>query len=367
MSNQPHICHISTPLSWRGGEQQAAYLIEELEALNVPQSMFCAAGGEFGKRMKSAGRTVETASKGFSTNPVFAWKLAKYARKQGAQVIHCHDSHALTFGYLATVLFGNRIPLVASRRVDFPIGKSPFSLNKYNHAIVGRILCVSDAIRDIVRPALKRPEVAQTVYSGVDLSRFHPGQHSGTLRKEFGIGDDVPLIGTVAALADHKDFPTWLDTVQQLIANGCNAHFVIIGDGPMKAAVESGIASRNLGKHVTMAGFRTDVPDLLPELDMMLFTSKTEGLGTSLIDALASGTPIVATRAGGIPEVIEAGKSGLLAPVGDVEALAAAACSLMENAAQRKEFSANGIERATLFSQQETAQNTLAVYHDLLR
>ena len=117
MPNTLHILHVSTPTSWRGGEQQAAYLVEELKKAGIEQSILCTAGGEFAKRMRARGVRVETTRKGFSTNPAFASKLARMARKVGATTIHCHDSHALTFGYMATTLFGNKVPLVASRRV----------------------------------------------------------------------------------------------------------------------------------------------------------------------------------------------------------------------------------------------------------
>lgn len=365
MAQALHILHISTPVTWRGGEQQAAYLVEELQQKGIQQSAFCARNGAFSKQLETLGIKHQTAVRGISSNPIFARKLARYAKKTGATLLHCHDSHALTFAWLAAVLFGCKLPIVASRRVDFPIGKGALSLKKYNHPQVQAVLCVSNAIRDMVRPSLKRPEVAQTVYSGVDLSRFLPGTNSGLLRSQFGIAQHLPLVGIVAALADHKDYPTWLRTVRTLVDAGCNAHFVIVGNGPMENEVKAEIERLQLGQHVTMAGFRNDVPEVLPELDVFLFTSKTEGLGTSIIDALASGTPVVATRAGGIPEIIEHGQSGLLAPVGDAQALAAAVQQVLSNADLRSKLVAGGLQRAQAFSRSATANATLAVYRSI--
>ena len=366
MPNTLHILHISTATSWRGGEQQAAYLAEELKAAGIRQTIFCVAGGEFAKRMRTTGLTVITAQKSFSTNPAFASKLARTARKVGATVMHCHDSHALSFGYMATTLFRNKIPLVASRRINIPIGKGFFSLKKYRHPIVGRILCVSNAIRDMVRPSLDHPEVAQTVYSGIDLKRYRPDSAPGKLRKQLEISPDVPLVGTVAALAELKDYPTWLQTVHQLVNDGCKAHFVMVGDGPMKAEITALRDELQLQEHVSMIGFRNDVPDLLPELDVLLFTSKSEGLGTTLSDTLASGTPIVTTRAGGIPEVIPEGEHvGLLADVGDANTLASHVQRLLNDASLREQLRNNGLERAKQFSKEEMARQTLAVYREL--
>jgi glycosyltransferase involved in cell wall biosynthesis len=199
----------------------------------------------------------------------------------------------------------------------------------------------------------------------VDLGRFSEGA-DGRLRRELGVPAGLPLIGNVAALADHKDHPTFIDAAARLTATGLDARFVVIGDGELRAELEARSRAAGLAGRLHFLGFRADVPRLLPELDLFLFTSKTEGLGSSVIDALACRVPVVATRAGGVPEIVEDGVSGLLAPVGDGAALAAAAARVLADAGLRERLVVAGAGRAQAFTVSAMAERTLALYRELL-
>jgi glycosyltransferase involved in cell wall biosynthesis len=299
--------------------------------------------------------------KGFSVNPLVGLRLRRVCRHWQPDLLHTHDSHAHTFAYLAA-LMGNQTPIVVSRRVDFPIGKSRFSLRKYHHPCVRKVLCVSQEIQRILLQDYQHPDQTAVVYSGIDLEKF-PDTVPGTLHKELGISPETLLIGNVAALAPHKDYFTFVDTVEQLVRLGFTGPYLIIGgDGGEQAAIESYVQQKDLTKVIRFLGYRNDIPDILPELDILLFTSKTEGLGTTLLDAQACGTAIVATRAGGIPEVIEDEDNGLLAPVGDAPILAQQVVRLLEDPDLRARLIESGRERVKAFSKQETARQTRAQY-----
>ena len=359
------LLHLSSALSWRGGEQQLAYLVEELSAKGLQQHVLCARGSALAAYCHERRWEHSTYRKGFSVNPLAARAVARICRSIGADLVHVHDSHAHTFACLAASLFGNRIPIVLSRRVDFSIGGNALSRWKYDHPQVKKILCVSEAIRQIVLPAIRRPERLAVVHSGIDPERFRYGA-SGILRKQYQLHADRPIIANVAAIAPHKDYFTFVDTVEILVNKGHRASFLIIGgDGGEENSIRAYIREKGLVDQIVLTGFRNDIPRILPEIDLLLFTSKTEGLGTTVLDAFACGVPVVATAAGGIPEMVEEGVSGLLAPVGDTPQLAAQVERLLSEPSLRERLLAGAHKRLALFTKEAMAARTLEIYRQL--
>ena len=256
--------------------------------------------------------------------------------------------------------------MVLSRRVDFPISPPAFSRWKYNHPSVRAIICVSDFIRRLLHSDLDRPERLQVVHDGIDLERFR-FQKTGKLHRELGLAPDIPLIANVAAIAPHKDYFTFVDTAAALAGRLPKARFLIIGaDGGEEAAIRAYIEQGGLGERIQLLGFRRDIPEILPEMVLLLFTSKTEGLGSSLRDAFACRVPVVATRAGGIPEIVLEGQTGLLANIQAPEALAERVLELLNQPAKRRAITERASEFVQQFSGDVMAQKTLAIYRKVL-
>lgn len=360
------ILHITSPKTWRGGEQQLIYLAEELKAKGVEQEIMCPFNSSVHKYCLKHHFPHVTYFKGFSANPMVAFRVTHVSRRTHADLIHVHDSHAHNFAVLSSVLTNNSLPIIVSRRVDFAIQGTSMSLFKYNHPNIKKILCVSRAIHDIMLQSIEDVSKLSVVHSGVDLQRFEGIENGNELRKEFGIPDDHALVGNVAALAPHKDYPTFLRVAKRMIDDREKVKFVAIGEGPDRQEIEEAIAKAGLKDHVFLAGFRNNVPQLLKELDAFLITSKTEGLGTSILDAIASGTPVIATSAGGIVEIIEDGENGLLCDVGDDAQLAAAVKRMLSDDALRTACVQSGFQIVKKFSKEETARKTLALYREVL-
>ncbi len=360
------VIHVSTPRSWRGGEQQLVWLADRLRALGVPQLVLCPPGSPLARECDGRGLLHQTLRRRASVDPLFARALARAANAAGAAVIHAHDPHAHTAACLAASLFGLRAPIVVHRRVDFPIGRGRFSRWKYDHARVVRIVCVSRAIAEILRPDVRDAAARlAVVHDGVDASRLAAARPDGRLRQALRVPAGVPLVGNVAALAGHKDYFTFVDTAAALLAGGLDARFVAIGDGPLREEIAAHIRRRGLEDRVFLAGFRDDVPVVLPELDLFLFTSREEGLGSSLLDAQACRVPVVATRAGGVPELVVDGETGLLAPIRDPEALAAAVRRVLGDPALRARLVDAAARRVADFGIDRMAERTLAIYGEL--
>ena len=275
--------------------------------------------------------------------------------------MHAHDSHAHTFAVLAA-LFGNKSAIIVSRRVDFKVSRGPFSRFKYNHSDVKRIICVSEKIKELTLPAVEDPQKLVTVHSGIDFSRFRESRNRQILHKEFQLPDNAQIIGNVAALAPHKDYTTYINTVALLKPKLPDAFFFIIGEGDERDKIEKLIRELHLDDRVIMTGFRTDIAEILPELDLMLITSETEGLGTAILDAFACKVPVVATAAGGIPEIVIHEKTGLLASVGDAAGLAAQVVRMMQDDALKNAIIQGATAHLEDFTKEATATKTIAEY-----
>lgn len=358
------ILHLSSEMSWRGGEQQIAYLIDELNQLQTENVVLAKKDSAFLKFAQQKNWPVFESSFNGQFDFGTARQIKKICAEKNIDLIHAHSSHSHALAVWAAVL-GNKPPIVLSRRVDFPVSKNFLSQWKYNHPSIKKIICVSDCVRQILLPSIRQKEKCVVVYDGIDMNRFSNSTKKNILRHEFSIAPDEMIIANIAALAQHKDYFTWLRTVA-LLKGKLNAKFLIIGDGPLRNEIENEINRLQLNDIVLMTGFRNDIESVLPELDLLLFTSKEEGLGSSLLDAMLCGVPIVSTNAGGIPEIIQHEMNGLLANVGDEKQLAASVLKLTNDFELRTQLIHAGQITAKQFSKTQMAKNTLLVYHKVL-
>ncbi|MEL7147609.1 MAG: glycosyltransferase family 4 protein, partial [Bacteroidota bacterium] len=278
--------------------------------------------------------------------------------------VHSSKSHGIV---ALCSLLGVRTPIILSRRVDFKLKKSGFSNWKYNIPQIKRILCVSNEIRDMVRQEINDEERAITVYSGVDLNRFKGVTNKHFLKKRYNLKEDAVLVGNTSALADHKDYFTFIDTADQYLRTGNqNTFFFIIGDGPLQSEIKDYIISKSLSSRIFMTGFLQNIPEILCELDVFLMTSKTEGLGTSILDAFASHLPVVSTNGGGLKETVINEKTGLSAEVGDSDVLSKHLFRLIQDDELKKTLSASAFDFVQQFSKERTAMKTRSIYEEVL-
>lgn len=356
------VLHISTPTSWRGGEQQLAYLATALHAMEIDQVVLCPEGSALSKKMMEAEIPVATFTSRGILDIKLAQRIAGLCKDKKFDLIHGHDSHAHSGAVLSVALFNNKTPIIVSRRVDFAVSGNSFSKWKYNHPSIRKIVCVSKMIADITAPALRDKSILTVVHSGIDLSKYNNAIRDRKLIIELGLPPATKLIGNLSALAEHKDYPTFLRTAQAVLREDPSLHFIIAGTGPDEKKIKGLAKKLNLTDHIHFLGFREDIIDIMLSLDVFLITSATEGLGTIIIEAFAAGIPVVATRAGGIPELVTDQETGLLADVGDVETLKNNVLQIINDQALRSKIMDNATMRMQDFSYQTTASKTLDVY-----
>lgn len=355
------VLHVATALSWRGGEQQVAYLIEELNKHNVRQYVLCSTGSAMEEHCVKNSIPFFTSNKRSSFDLSYAKRIKELCVSNSIGLVHTHDSHAHTFAVVAA-LFGNKAKIMVSRRVDFKVSSTPISKYKYNHPLIGKILCVSEKIKQITSESIEDPLKLVTVHSGIDISKFEGKTNTGKLHKEFKLSPDTKIIANVAALAPHKDYATFINTVELLKGRLLNVVYFIIGEGSEKEKIEKLIEEKSLQNDIILTGFRNDVPDLLPEIDLLLITSETEGLGTAILDAFACSVPVVATAAGGIPEIVIHNQTGLLAEVRDHAGLAENVLKMMHDKELRDKLVAGARLHLNEFTKETTAMKTLTEY-----
>jgi L-malate glycosyltransferase len=354
------ILHVDSAAGWRGGQNQVLLTAAGMARRGHEVVVACRRGGVLAERARAAGLDVRTLRFQGDVSPAAAVGLRRVLRRERFDVAQLHDPHALACG-IAAVRMGARVPVVATRRVDFALS-GPWSRWKYRAA--PRVVAVSAAIRDVLVAGGLPPERLRLVYEGVpDRAPAAGGREA---LAALGIPDGAPVIGNVAALSGHKDHATLLRAARLVLDRAPGARFVVVGEGELRPALEELHRSLGLGDSCLLAGFRDDVDRLLPTFTIFCLSSHMEGLGTSLLDAMSFARPVVATRAGGIPEAVEDGVTGRVVPAGDPQSLAAALLDLLGDAPRREAMGRAGRRRfEERFTDAHMVDATLAVYEEI--
>ena len=370
------VLHLNAARTWRGGEQQTLYLAEGLAKAGIRQAIIGRPGSELSSRASDKGIEFIPLAMGSEADFLSAFRIATIAREGSYRILHAHTAHAHSLAILARLFFRD-LRVVVTRRVDFHI--RGLSGLKYRTSLVDRFCAISANVRDIMLHDGVPEDRIRLAYSGIDLKRFKKLPSSADLRKEFRIGREL-VVGCVGALVDHKDQRTLIRAFGSLpeagekIGRGImpRAVLVLVGDGNLKEEYEQiardlfGVGLKARGHRIIFAGFRADIPALLSLFDIFAMSSKEEGLGTSVLDAMAAGLPLAVTDGGGLREMADPGKGALVSPARDPERLAENLTALLTQKALRDRFSAHNRRRVKDFSVEEMVKANLAVYRELV-
>lgn len=356
--------HIDGERTWRGGEQQVLYLTTGLARRGHGVTVACQPGSPLAQRARAAGLDVAEVRMRGEADFVAVWALRRLIRRGGFDIVHMHTSHAHSLGCAAAAL-ARQGKTVVSRRVDFGVAGHPLSALKYRHG-VDRYIAISEAIRQVlVTGGVDEGRIA-VVPSGIDPGRFE-GVTAGRFREEFGLDPEARVIGNVAALVDHKGQRYLVAAMPRVLAAEPKAHLFILGEGALRPALEQQVAELGLEDSVTLTGFRADVAQWLAFFEVFVMASHLEGLCTSVLDALAMGLPVVATKAGGLPEIVEHETTGLLVPPKEPAPLADALVRLLRDGNLRQRLGQAGRQRVEeRFTAERMVEGTLGVYDEVM-
>lgn len=359
--------HLDTARTWRGGQNQVLQLVTGLSALGHPTWLVAHARGELKRRAQEGLRFV-----GFSPRSEFdvqaAWQLGRVLRDVKPHVIHAHDPMGVALTAMALQMqdgSGRQPLVVAARRVDFHLKSHAFSKWKYRHVDV--FIAASNVIAGILeRDGIPRDRIV-TVHDGVNVDAIDR-QEAVDARAAFWLPHGSPIVGNVAALAAHKGQKHLVGAAKLVLKDVPDARFLIVGEGELKDQLERQVRHLGLERHVVMTGFRPDAIGLMKSFDVFAMSSVTEGLGSAVLEAMACERAVVSTRAGGLPEVVADGETGLLVPPHDEPALASALVTLLRDPARRAAMGAAGRARVIReFSVDAMVAGTLATYRAHLR
>lgn len=311
------VLQVDSGREWRGGQNQVRLLCRELAGRSeIANHLITAFASKLANRARADGASVIETSWDVGLSPSAWFALGRAVTEFQPDIVHVHDSHSLSLA--AWLRRWRRMPepyvLVAHRRVDFHVKRR----SAWHRA--DRIVAVSEGVkRVLVEDGVNARDVV-VIPDGVDPDEIRASASSAPdIRQRLGLPRDVPLAVNVAALVDHKDQHTLIHAAAAARTRAPALHWVIAGEGPLKGALQREVANRSVGDIVHLVGYVEPVDALIREARVFVMSSKEEGLGSVVLHALALGTPVVATAAGGLPEVVPA---PWLAPVGNAEALA---------------------------------------------
>lgn len=361
------ICQVLHSLTVGGAEVLAARLARRLR--DRFRFVFACLDelGSLGEELREEGFVVQVLGRRGGADWRCVRRLAAFAAAEGVDVVHAHQY---------TPFFYSRAPGVLRRRPpvlftehgrffpDLPSRKR-MAFNRLFLRRRDRVVAVGESVRQALIDNEGIPgSRVQVIYNGVRLDDFSASAalRSAT-RAELGIAPDAPVAILVARLDYLKDHATALRTAERVAAVLPAFRLLLVGEGPEQGKIEREIAARGLAGRVTMLGRRSDVRRLLAAADVFSMTSISEGIPVTLIEAMGACLPVVATRVGGVGEVVVHESTGLLAPAGDDASLAAALVRVLTDAALRRRFGQAGRARAeTLFTEGDMHARYAALY-----
>lgn len=360
--------HVDTARTWRGGQNQVLLTVNGLRAIGERAALVAHPDGELRRRAAEGLELIPIAPR-TEMDLTAAWRFARVLKRLKPDVIHAHDPHGVAMASLALSLTAGSTkerplpPLVASRRVDFHLKGNSFSRWKYRQ--VDCFIAASEAIRQMLIADGVPADRTVTVHEGIDVDHVITTPPVN-VHEAFWLPHHAPVVGNVAALVPHKGQRYLIDAAHLVVQEIPDARFIILGDGELREHLERQVREHHLEKHVLLPGFRTDVLGCIKGFDVFVMSSVTEGLGTSLLDAMACARPIVATHAGGIPEIVEDGVNGLLVPPRDAHALAAAIVRALRDQPLRERLGKAGFDRVRdRFTVERMVAATAAVYQEI--
>jgi len=353
------VLHTEASLGFGGQERRILRELERLDPARFRGLLLCQPGSKLGQVTEARGIPTFRLKMRAAFDPIAFIKILRLLRRERVDIIHAHSSRDAWLVGAAGKLLGVKVfrtrhlltriggRLVYTRLTDF-------------------VLTVSEGVRQYLISAGVPAAKIVAVPTGIDLKRFDPGRKDlKDVRAEFGLRPDDFVVGIVAVLRFNKGHHHLIRAVGRLAPRHPNLKLVIVGDGPQKQNIDKLVEELGLEQRVMRVGHYDDIPSVLKALDAFALPTREEALGTALIEATAMGVPVIATKVGGIPEVL--GEAGVYTPTEDADALARNIEALIGDSARRARLRDQGMERArALYDENLMVRRTETLYRQAL-
>jgi glycosyltransferase involved in cell wall biosynthesis len=311
-----------------GTERQMIELVRRLDSARFAVHVACfhRDGAWLPRVVERAASVVEFPIDGFARPQTVGqlFSFARWCRRERIAVVQTCDLYANTFGLLGAALGG--VPVRIGSRRELNPDKTPWQIRAQRAAyrFATKVVANSPAAERVLRQEGLAAGSIAMIPNGVDLAAYTDRTAAQQIRR----------IVTVANLRPEKEHETLIASAAALVGSHPDLRFHIVGDGPRKRELQDLVIARGLGRHVEFLGHRDDVPSLLASADAFVLPSRSEAFPNSVIEAMAAGLPVVASAVGGLLDLIDGGRTGILVPPSDSDALTSALRFLVENPAR---------------------------------
>jgi glycosyltransferase involved in cell wall biosynthesis len=353
------IAHVDAEHGFSGGEVQVFLLIEGLARRGHANVLFCPPGSAAEARARERGIETRAVPMRNDADVRAVLALRRAFQRGGFDLVHLHTGRATWLGGLAARMA--RVPALTTRRMDRPVRRG-WRTDWIYGSLVRSAVAISPAVAAELARGGVPPERTTTIASSVDPDALRPQATRAEMRRALGAGDGACVLLTLCSLVPRKGVDVLLEAFAGLPAQEPAPVLWVAGDGPEGAPLAARAAELGIAERVAFLGRRDDAPDLLEGCDVFVLPSRREGLGVAALEALAAGRPVVASRVGGLGQVVVDGESGLLVPPGDAEALRSALARVVASPELREALGRAGPLRV---AQGYRADQMVAAYENL--
>jgi glycosyltransferase involved in cell wall biosynthesis len=354
------LAHVTGESGFSGGEVQLFLLMEGLRRLGHRNVLIGPAAGHPAAEARARGFEVVGVTMRNTASLVAIGRIAAALRQLRADVAHLHTGRANRLGAIAGAWTG--VPCISTRRMDRVVKTGPRTRWLYRRGLF-RAVAISNAVERRLLDAGVAPERTRVIWSAVDPETLEPTRSREAVREDLEAGDAACIL-TLAALVERKGIDVLLDAFAQ---QKQHALLWIAGDGQERDALESRAQALGLDTRVRFLGHRDDKADLLNACDVFVLASRLEGLGVAALEAMAARRPVVASRVGGLAEVVADDETGILVPPNDPAALAQALDRLIVDPGLRARLGAAGPKRVSQrHLPEQMTDDYVALYREVL-
>ncbi len=368
------LAELAGSASYGGGERYLELLMSRLDRQQFRPLLICPEPGPFKKSMEQQGVSAQLVHLAPLVNPVALVRLAGLLARERVGILQTHGLRSSAYGCLAGRLAG--VPVIIATihnsLQDYPISAAKRwmyrSILRQVIRLADRIICVSEDLRqDMIARAACNPDRTVTIHNGIDLTTLKPPADRLAIRTEFRVGAG-PLLVVIGRLTEQKGHRYLVHALPHLLTEWPHLKCLIVGQGELEQMIAAEANGLGIGACCLFAGMRRDIPAILAGADLLVLPSVSEGFPFVLLEALAVGCPVVASRVNGVPELVEHANTGRLVPPRDPNALAREIREILRNPARAGEMARRGAQAVRdRFTADRMAAQTVALFEATIR